>query len=162
MSYKLGNNPMMKTVVAFFLMLSLSQFSFAARELHEVIDASVPLNLDGSLQSLEKVKKDIIEACQRRRWNVHMVDEQTIKAGIHVRSKHYAEVLIPFTQEKYSILYSDSENLDFTERTAASALGIQGVASPKKDNRMIHRKYNGWVLKLSGTIQKYLSRMDNI
>ena len=54
-----------------------------------------------------------------------------------VRSKHFAMVEIPYTVDKYSIIYRDSRELDYNAKW-----------------QRIHRNYNKWVINLSDSIQR--------
>jgi len=85
---------------------------------------------------LNDVRRAIIAGCHVKGWQPIQESKDRIRASIWVRSKHYAEVLIPFTEKKYSITYETSKNLDYSER-----------------NQKIHRNYNKWVILLSKAIQ---------
>jgi len=51
---------------------------------------------------------------------------------------HMAQVEIPYDRRTYSIIYRDSHNLDY-------------------DGANIHKNYNGWVQRLSASINARLS-----
>lgn len=86
------------------------------------------------------MREAIIAGCQDRGWTAAIDDERQIKCSILVRGKHYAEVVIPYSAASYSILYFDSRELDYNEK-----------------KQRIHRNYNGWVIKLSQTIDRQFS-----
>ena len=90
--------------------------------------------LNGQPPSVEKVEKAILIAAQKRGWSARIVHPGLIEASIIVRD-HRASIEIPYDSAEYSILYSDSSNLDY-------------------DGTKIHRNYNNWVVKLSESIQK--------
>lgn len=123
------------------LLLIGSMVVWAAKPIHNVVDEPVPVRLDGSSPTLEEVKKAIIAGCQRRGWTAVLDGDTQIKCSILVRGKHYAEVAIPYSESSYSILYVDSRMLDYNEK-----------------RQKIHRNYNGWVIKLSGTIQQQFNQ----
>ena len=118
------------------LLFLLSAPLEAAKPIGNLIDVSVPQNEDGSYPSLNDVRRAIIAGCQVKGWQPIQESKDRIRASIWVRNKHYAEVLIPFTEKKYSITYETSKNLDYSER-----------------NQKIHRNYNKWVILLSKAIQ---------
>ena len=119
------------------LALVLGPLAWAAKPIHNVIDQPVPVIFDGSSRTLEEVKAAIIAGCQRRGWTATLDSDEQIKCSILVRGKHFAEVVIPYSATSYSILYSDSRVLDYNEK-----------------KQRIHRNYNGWVIKLSQTIDQ--------
>ena len=100
-------------------------------------DYSVPSLDDGSPQSIELVKIAILKACRGSGWSSSVVREGLIEADLMVR-QHRASVEIPFTGSHYSILYKDSQGLEYRE------------------NGEIHRNYNRWVVRLSTNIQREL------
>lgn len=130
----------MKLVIAasLALFLALPVTANAAKPIENLIDMPIPAKVDGSQRTLEEVRKAIILGCKARGWTPVDDGEQAIRASILVRGKHYAEVAIPYTTTSYSIIYKSSRNLDYDE-----------------NKQKIHRNYNGWVGKLSGTIQKH-------
>jgi hypothetical protein len=119
------------------LLLIGATSAWAAKPIHNILDQPVPVRVDGSSPTLDEVRKAIIAGCQRRGWTAVLDGDAQVKCSILVRGKHYAEVAIPYSETKYSILYLDSRQLDYNEK-----------------RQRIHRNYNGWVIKLSGTIQQ--------
>jgi hypothetical protein len=117
-------------------LLFLSGALEAAKPIQNLIDVSVPQNEDGSYPSLNEVRLAIIAGCNAKGWQPIQESKEMIRASIWVRNKHYAEVLIPFTEKKYSIIFETAKNLDYNERT-----------------QKIHRNYNKWVILLSKSIQ---------
>ena len=79
----------------------------------------------------------IIEATSARSWSPVLEAPGVITATINVRGRHFAKIEIPFSSSSYSLLYVSSDNLDYNAK-----------------RQTIHRNYNNWVLKLSGTINK--------
>jgi len=125
----------------FFLLMCLTlvplQFVQAAEVLN-LDDVAVPVKLDGSRHSAKEVQTAIINACRARGWTPRL-EGNTIVASILVRGKHYAEVGITYDANKYSIRYRDSRDLKYNA-----------------EKNSIHRNYNNWVARLSGTIQQNL------
>lgn len=122
-------------VLAAFLLVSVD--AWGAKPIHNIENEAVPAMLDGSPRNLDQVRGAIINGCRQKGWTPLFDGEAQLKCSILVRGKHYAEVVIPFSQSEYSILYSDSRVLDY---------------NPEKQR--IHRNYNKWVILLSRTIQQ--------
>jgi hypothetical protein len=110
---------------------------FSAHPIENLIDVPVPVNIDGSQPSVDEVKSAIISACRKRGWSPALESDSKIKASILIRSKHYAEIEIPFSDKSYSIIYKSSRGLDYNEK-----------------KQKIHGNYNKWVVKLSASIQR--------
>jgi len=121
------------------VLLLLPLVGEAAKPILNLTDIPVPVRVDGQSLGAEEVRKGIIKACQARGWTPVMDGHGNIHAMINVRGRHTAEIEIPFSADSYSIIYVSSEGLNYDER-----------------RQRIHRNYNNWVLKLSGTIGKYL------
>jgi hypothetical protein len=109
----------------------------AAHPINDLVNLAVPVNSDGSRLSPEEVQAAIIEGSSARGWSPVVEVNGVITATITVRGKHFAKVEIPFDSASYSILYVDSDNLDYNE-----------------SRRTIHRNYNNWVFNLSETINQ--------
>jgi len=120
------------------LLLTTSSLVFAAEPIQNLVDVPVPVNLDGSTPKLEEVKKVIISGCRARGWTPVLGQSgNIITASLSVRSKHFAEVDISYSEKAYSITYKSSRDLDYDEK-----------------KQKIHRNYNKWVTMLSDTIQR--------
>lgn len=121
--------------------LCLSSWAFAAEPIQNLLDVPVPVNLDGSTPKLEDVKKAIISGCRARGWTPVLGQTgNLITASQLVRSKHFAEVDISYSEKSYSIVYKSSRDLDYDEK-----------------KQKIHRNYNKWVVILSNAIQREFS-----
>ena len=83
--------------------------------------------------SEEKMKTVIVNALQKREWNVQRLSPQLVQAEITVRNQYYAAIDIRYTRNSYAITYRDSRELGY------------------KDGK-IHRNYNRWVNNLDGDI----------
>jgi hypothetical protein len=129
---------MKRIVLLSIIALALVPFeSYAAKPIQDLVDVPVPVRVDGTYASFDEVQRAIIKGCTVRGWTPTLVGEGQIRASILVRSRHYAEVEILFTDRTYSITYKASRNLDYNEKY-----------------RKIHRNYNKWVANLSASIQQ--------
>ena len=127
----------LNSLIFLALFLGFSSQAWAAKPILNIEDEAVPVKLDGSTRSAEEVGQAITAGCKAKGWTPVIVDDAQMKCSILVRGRHYAEVLIPYTESKYSILYSDSRVLDYDA-----------------ERQRIHRNYNKWVILLSQTIQQ--------
>ena len=123
---------MFKNIV--IILLSLIILGCTGQPIHDFEQEYIPTFRNGDSPSIEQVEKAIISAAQKRGWSPRIVAPGLIEARIKVRA-HQAIVEIPYTATSYSIRYKDSKNLNY-------------------DNGKIHRNYNKWVGKLSGSIQR--------
>lgn len=132
-----GEN-MSKLIRLFFIfILIVPVVVFAADPIKNLIDIPVPVNIDGSYPSIEEIKEAIISGCRKRGWTPILENESKVRATILVRSKHHAEIEIPFTERSYSIIYKSSRNLDYNEK-----------------KQKIHRNYNKWIVMLNASIKR--------
>ena len=125
------------------VLLVSSGIALAAKPIEKLIDVPVPTNTDGSSRSIEEVRGAIMSGCQKKRWNPVLDEHNNITCSILVRSKHFAMVEIPYTADKYSIIYRDSRELDYNAKW-----------------QRIHRNYNKWVINLSDSIQRQFAITD--
>jgi hypothetical protein len=79
------------------------------------------------------MKTVIVNALQKREWNVQRLSPQLVQAEITVRNQYYAAIDIRYTRNSYAITYRDSRELGY------------------KDGK-IHRNYNRWVNNLDSDI----------
>lgn len=120
------------------LILTLHSFCvFAAKPIQDLSGVKVPVYVDGSQPTIEEVKQAVIAGCHKRGWTPVISGANQITASILVRSKHFAEVEISYSEADYSITYKSSKNLDYNEK-----------------RQRIHRNYNSWISKLSSSIQR--------
>lgn len=133
---------MKNMLLAFMLILFLAPaVADAAKPIMNLRDVPVSVRADGSSYTDQEVQAVIIKGCLARGWQPVLDGQGQIHAMINVRSKHFAEIEIPFTAASYSIIYVSSDNLDYNEK-----------------RQTIHRNYNNWVVKLSATINKEFRR----
>lgn len=129
---------MNRVLLALFVILALPTGEVAAaKPINNLENVTIPVRTDGNPFSLQEIQAVVIDGCAARGWAATLVEDGLISADITVRGKHYARIEIPFSQTDYSIFYADSNNLDYNEK-----------------RQSIHRNYNNWVIKLSGTINQ--------
>lgn len=134
----------MKRVILFALALLLaSSPANAASPINDLVDLPVPIRPDGSRYSIDEVRAAIIKGSQSRLWTAKIAGDNTIRARLNVKNKHYAVVEIPFSESAYSIIYVSSTNLDYNP-----------------ERRSIHRNYNKWVLQLSTMINEAFHEIE--
>jgi hypothetical protein len=139
MDYLMKTNHTFHKFIALLLFLLISSIAEGAKRIENLIDVPVPTSLDGTYPSLDEVKRAIISGCKIKGWSPELIDQNKFKATIWVRDKHFAEIEIPFTEDKYSIIYLSSKNLDYNAK-----------------KQKIHRNYNKWVILLSEAIKNEL------
>jgi hypothetical protein len=105
-----------------------------SKPVYNLENERIPTLANGEQPSSSQVEQAIYSAAQKRGWSPRIVSPGLIEARITVRS-HKAAVDIQYSRDSYSITYRDSTNLDYRKGK-------------------IHRNYNNWVVKLSGSIQR--------
>lgn len=85
------------------------------------------------------VRGAILQAGASLGWQMNAVRPGLIIGTLRVR-EHMAKVEIPYDRHTYSILYRDSDNLNY-------------------DGANIHSNYNGWVQNLSREINTRISQL---
>ncbi len=132
----------MNRVIAIFLLASallVAAPAHAGRDAPITNVTDTPVSwLPGVERSEDKVARAIITACARLGWVCTMAAPGEIKGRLNLRS-HQADVRIPYSVEKYSIIYVSSENLRYDAAKST-----------------IHRNYNNWVLNLQRSINAEL------
>ncbi len=123
---------MKKTLATTLLAASLAFVpAHAAKKIENLVNLPLPDRIDGSRFTLEEVRALITQGCTKREWKPEFEEDSVITCSILVRGQHYVKVEIPFSEAAYSILYLDSEEMNYNEA-----------------KQTIHRKYNGWVKNL--------------
>jgi hypothetical protein len=101
-------------------------------------------NASGQPMSLAAVKQAIVSAAAAKQWTVVDQGPGRMLATLHVRGKHTAVTQITYSADKYSVVYSDSTNLNF---------------APGPDGKgVIHPFYNRWVQDLAEAIRLSLAK----
>ncbi len=104
--------------------------------IYNVSDAPV----DASIKNLtaENMKKAIMRAGLSLNWQIKNVGPGKLVGTLFLR-KHMAKIDIPYSKDGYSLLYRDSNQLNY-----------------KPDTGEIHKNYNGWIQNLDRAIQSQL------
>lgn len=100
---------------------------------YDVVDAPVLQTAGGQKLTADQVKLAIMRAGATLGWQIKEVQPFLLEGTLHLRT-HMAQVNIPYSAERYSIVYKDSSNLQY-------------------DGKNIHTNYNGWVQNLNKAIQ---------
>jgi len=99
----------------------------------DVVDAPVIEPAVGQKLTADQVKLAIMRAGATLGWQIKEVQPFLLEGTLHLRT-HMAQVNIPYSAERYSIVYKNSQNLQY-------------------DGTNIHSNYNGWVQNLNKAIQ---------
>jgi len=89
--------------------------------------------------SATTVEKAIVQASARLGWVVRKIKDGEIEASIRLRT-HSAVVTVLYDTKEYSILYKNSDNLNYNP-----------------SNNTIHKNYNGWIQNLDNGIRAELT-----
>ncbi len=111
------------------------------QSLLNVVDRPIAVQVDGSNWSVEQVQAAIINACRNRGWIPRMESESQVNCSIDVRGRHSANVEIPFSAERFSIIHASSQGLNYNS-----------------SRQTIHRNFNRWIANLALEIQRELGR----
>lgn len=118
-------------------LLALALVGCRSNPVYNVEDT--PISTSTSGYSLRDVRDAIQQAGVSLGWQMQDVKPGLIVGTLYLRD-HMAQVEIPYSRSSYSILYKDSQNLNY-------------------DGANIHSNYNGWVQRLNGAINAQLSRL---
>ncbi|MDR1044422.1 MAG: hypothetical protein LBP33_04790 [Candidatus Adiutrix sp.] len=88
-----------------------------------------------------QVRQAILLGAQEKGWIARELTPGVISATLTVR-QHMAEVEIPYSANSYSILYKNSQNLDYNAK-----------------DRTIHNQYNNWVDYLRQAVNVQMTKM---
>jgi hypothetical protein len=98
----------------------------------------LPVRTQGDTPSAAQVRAAILSAGGKRHWMMVDGEPGKLVATLLVRGKHKAVVDISYSPQSFSIVYRDSENLNY-------------------DGHQIHNAYNRWVKDLVFSISSTLS-----
>lgn len=98
----------------------------------------LPVRTQGDTPSAAQVRAAIVSAAGKRHWMLVDGEPGKLVATLLVRGKHKAVVDISYSQQSFSVVYRDSENLNY-------------------DGQQIHNAYNRWVKDLVFSISSTLS-----
>lgn len=99
----------------------------------DIVDAPVVEPASGPRLTADEVKVAIQRAGASLGWQIKEVQPYLLEGTLHLRT-HTAQVNIPYSAERYSIVYKDSKDLNY-------------------DGKNIHSNYNGWVQNLDRAIK---------
>jgi hypothetical protein len=114
----------------YLIAICLLLLSCTSEPIHNIIDAPITPNSKADDKQISEV---IRLAGRRQGWDIQKIKPGELM-GIYKIRGHTALVAIPYTRNKFSIIYENSINLDY-------------------DNNEIHRNYNVWVKRLAEQIQ---------
>ncbi|MBK8510151.1 MAG: hypothetical protein JNM60_03710 [Candidatus Competibacteraceae bacterium] len=101
--------------------------------------SGAPVTTSTRNYSMGDVRGAILQAGASLGWQMSIIRPGLVIGTLRVR-EHMAKVEIPYDRHTYSILYRDSDNLDY-------------------DGANIHSNYNGWIQNLSREINTRLSQL---
>ena len=126
-----------RTWLALVGILALALVGCKSNPVYNVEGAPVSTSTSG--YNLRDVRNAIQQAGVSLGWQMKDVQPGLIVGTLVVRD-HMAQVEIPYNRTSYSIIYRDSQNLNY-------------------DGVNIHGNYNGWIQRLNGAINAQLSRL---
>ena len=124
---------------AVLVLILVPAIADAGKPILNIVDVSIPVKPSGTAYTAQEVQESIEAGCRQYGWSPVLDEAGIIHATIEVRARHFAHIKIPFTPERYSILYVASSNLDYDEK-----------------RQTIHRNYNKWITNLSNAINSAL------
>jgi hypothetical protein len=99
---------------------------------------------DGKVPTLEQVRQAITKAAISSGWALAKTGDAQFEATLVVRGKHTVVVSIPFSPEKFSVLYTSSTNMKYDARGGKP---------------VIHPNYNVWTGNLVSAIRRELVKL---
>jgi len=121
---------------ALMLIAALVLFGCRSTPIYNVSDA--PVNTNTNEYTTENVKKAIIKAGVVAGWQIRVMEPGKLSGTLHMRH-HTAKIDILYSTTGYSLLYNDSDQLNYNVETGE-----------------IHKNYNVWIQNLDRTIQSQL------
>ena len=131
----LGENMKARTWIMLVGILALALAGCRSNPVYNVMGA--PVATSTRSYALSDVRNAIQQAGVSLGWQMKGIRPGLIVGTLYVRD-HMAQVEIPYDRKTYSVIYRDSQNLDY-------------------DGVNIHSNYNGWVQRLSAAINAQLS-----
>jgi len=130
-----------KALIAIFVSVTILASAAHARSSVPIINhENLPtVSAVGKAVSSEQVKQAIVMAATSKGWTTTLDQSGAIVATLIVRNKHTISVTIPYVEDKFSVIYRDSTNMNYS-------------------NGVIHPHYNSWVQNLVTAIRSELSR----
>lgn len=150
----------MRLLMLVFIMWSIGGTVFA-RSVVPIVnfeDQVVP-SADGTPKALDKVREAILAAGRDQEWQMNPVKDGHIVATRVIRGKHTMVLDITYSPARYSVVYSDSINLNFKPVGSVQPASVQGAAASGAAQGMIHPNYNKWVGDLNFAIARKLGQL---
>jgi hypothetical protein len=126
-----------RTWITLIGILALALVGCRSNPVYNVTDA--PVATSTRSYALSDVRSAIQQAGVSLGWQMKDVRPGLILGTLYLRD-HMAQVDIPYNRQMYSIVYRDSNNLDY-------------------DGVNIHSNYNSWIQNLSAAINARLSML---
>jgi hypothetical protein len=131
----------------FIILASIMILSFGLVACMRQANLQNPTNLpvasySGKGLSEAQVRQAILLGAKERGWVARELTPGVISASLTVRH-HVAEVEIPYSASSYSILYRNSQNLDYNAK-----------------DKTIHNQYNNWVNYLRQSVEAQMAKMQ--
>ncbi len=101
---------------------------------------NVPVG-SGKLIPAEKMREAFVAAGARRSWTFKDAGPGKLIGTLVVRGRHTVEVEVTYSPERYSVVYKNSSNMNYSEQGS-----------------LIHPNYNKWVGDLMNAVRSELSR----
>jgi len=92
----------------------------------------------------EQVRAAIMSGAQEKGWVVVQVGPGKLQGTLLVRGKHTVVIDIPYSPEKYALIYKDSQNMNYHE---------------KDGQKVIHPFFNRWLLELKKSIELAMQKL---
>ncbi|RDX36283.1 hypothetical protein DZA50_04230 [Kangiella sp. HD9-110m-PIT-SAG07] len=122
-------------ILSILLVISLSACN-TSHPLRNLNNHNIEYLVDEA-ETIDDIRLSILRAGQVLGWKMDTVKPGLIRGTLHLRA-HTAVVDIPYSLTDYSIIYVDSNNLDY-------------------DGHSIHRSYPRWVNNLRAKIDEYIA-----
>ena len=122
-------------------------------------DETVPQR-QGHTLSVQEVKAAILRSHgdPMVRYYMEDVEPGLIRCELNFKADHKAWVDIPYTAERYSILYKNSENLRYQPPSQPDRENPSGYADKLET---ISGHYNNWIQALNASIQQELRKIPS-
>ena len=120
--------------------LALPLVACRQHQVQNLVDLPVAGSRNSAVAS-SQVRKVILDACKKRGWVAREISPGRISASIETR-KHMAQIEIPYSGTRYSIIYQNSRNLKYDA-----------------SKNTIHNQYNNWIDYLRKDIEVGLAQI---
>ncbi|MEM1382643.1 MAG: hypothetical protein AAGG06_03270 [Pseudomonadota bacterium] len=126
-----------RPILAAVLIATLALAGCRSAAVNNVVDAPFPVGVSGARSlSVDQTEAIIVKVGSDRGWIFTKLGTGHLEGTVNVRGKHTAVIDVLFDREVYSILYKDSQNLNYDAA-----------------ENVIHPNYNSWVGLLDNDIK---------